>query len=225
MPLGHYEVVFEFRNVPPAKNLIELRHRLDEAHRIRFTGWGPFVSLTREPLTPRPVNGNIEVWLGYPDEDRIFADSAHSDFWRARPDGFFFLLRGYDEDATERVTPGTVFDVTMPIWRIGEAMLYAARLARQFNEGDPLIIARCWYFGLRGRALGSVTGRRYFSLRRTCADNTAELQTQATAQQISDNLVEVLHQFLTPLYERFAFFELSPDLVPEEIERMTQNRF
>jgi hypothetical protein len=113
----------------------------------------------------------------------------------------------------------------MPVWRVGEAMLYIARLARLFDDGDPLIVTRCCYFGLRERTLSSVTGRRCLPFRWACADDTAELQTQATVQQISDNLVEVLHQLLTPLYERFAFFELSPDLVRQEIDRMTQNRF
>jgi hypothetical protein len=42
---------------------------------------------------------------------------------------------------------------------------------------------------------------------------------------MDDNLVEVVHSMLVPLYERFAFFELSRDLVRLEIERMRKNRF
>jgi hypothetical protein len=188
-------------------------------------GWGPFVSLTREPFTPRPVDGNVESWLGHPEENRYFPDPAHSDFWRAQPEARFFLLRGYDEDSTERAEPGTVFDVTMPIWRVGEVMLYAARLARLFDSGDPLIFTRCRYVGLRGRRLDSVSERRFIRCPGRCEDDAAELATQATIQQVEDNLVEILHQLLTPLYERFAFFELSIDLVRAEIERMTQHRF
>ena len=29
-----------------------------------------------------------------------------------------------------------VFDITLPIWRVGETMLFVARLARQYDDGD-----------------------------------------------------------------------------------------
>jgi hypothetical protein len=60
---------------------------------------------------------------------------------------------------------------------------------------------------------------------RRSADNEVSLETQATAAQIDDNLVEVIHDLLSPLYERFQFFELPRDLVTREIERMRRNRF
>jgi hypothetical protein len=42
---------------------------------------------------------------------------------------------------------------------------------------------------------------------------------------MNDNLVEILHPMLAPLYERFEFFELPLALVRTEIERMRHNRF
>lgn len=53
----------------------------------------------------------------------------------------------------------------------------------------------------------------------------AKAATQATATQIDDNLVEILHAMLSPLYERFAFFELPLRLVQEEVERLRGGRF
>lgn len=55
--------------------------------------------------------------------------------------------------------------------------------------------------------------------------NEVVLETQATVAQIRDNLAEVLHQLLTPLYERFAFFQLPIALVQQELERMIRGRF
>jgi hypothetical protein len=132
MLLGHYELTFELVGVTHANGLVQLRNRLEEARRIRHTGWGPFVALNRQALEPRAVDGTIEAWLG-PDVDRFNRDSAHSDFWRAHPAGLLFLQRGYDEDSLERIEPGTLLDVTMPIWRVGEAMLFASRFAQQFE--------------------------------------------------------------------------------------------
>ena len=51
------------------------------------------------------------------------------------------------------------------------------------------------------------------------------VERKVTASQAQDNLVEVLHPLLSPLYERFAFFELSEKLVTEEVGRMTRGRF
>jgi hypothetical protein len=224
MPFGHYEISFELDTIHSPANANELRHKLLEAGRTRLTGWGPFVWLTREDLTPQPVEGGIEAWLGK-EVPRNSRDAAHCEFWRAHPSGLLFLLRGYDEDSTDRVQPGTVFDVTLPIWRVGEAMLYVSRLARLLGSDDTPILVRCAYFGLLGRRLDCLTPGRSFSFARVAADNSVELQTTATAQQIDDNLVEILHRLLTSLYELFAFYELPLDLVRIEIERLRQGRF
>jgi hypothetical protein len=225
MPHGRYEIEFEFIGVKSAGTATELRRRMTEASRIKHTGWGPFVLLTREPFEPRLIDGSVEAWVGQPVDDRVSRDPWHCDFWRAHPSGLLFLLRGYAEDSSERVQPRTILDITMPIWLVGEAMLYASRLAGTFDSGDPDILVRCRYYGLRGRRLDCLTPGRHFAFARICNDDTAELQTQATASQMDDNLVEVLHSVLLPLYERFAFFELSRELVRIEIERMRKTRF
>jgi hypothetical protein len=93
------------------------------------------------------------------------------------------------------------------------------------GSDDTAILVRCAYFGLLGRRLDCLTPGRSFSFARVAADNSVELQTAATAQQIDDNLVEILHRLLTPLYELFAFYELPLDLVRIEIERLRQGRF
>jgi Putative DNA-binding domain len=223
MPHGHYELAFEVLDVPQAPNYAELQRRMEEARRIRLTGWGPFVTLQRQPYAPNIVNDAIEVWLGH-QSDQPITDSAHTDFWRATLDGKFFLLRGYDEDSLGQPRAGTVFDVTMPIWRVGEALLFISRLALLFNQ-NPNIRLICRYSGLSGRNLASVTGRRILTHERICSDEAIELTTQATAIQIDDNLVEILYSLLIPLYERFDFFEISERLVQEEVERLRGGRF
>ena len=227
MPHGHYEISFEIVGVRNAGSVTELLRRMTEAGQIRHTGWGPFVRLNRQDLAPQPIGGNVECWLGRSVEERLSRTAAHCDFWRAHPTGLLFLQRGYDEDSQERIPPGMVFDITLPIWRVGEAMLFVARLARQYDDGDSetKILTNCRYVGLRGRQLDCLTPGRSLSFTRVAGDDIAELQTQATVQQIEDNLVEVLHSLLIPLYERFDFYTLPRDLVRSEIEQMRRNRF
>jgi hypothetical protein len=223
---GHYEISFQLLDVPPAASAAELLRRMATASRIKHTGWGPFVQLSRGEFEPRIVGGNVEAWLGRDTEDRLMRVSAHCDYWCANPSGLFFLLRGYDEDAVEGFTPGSIIDITLPIWRVGETLLYASRIARSYGE-NPRISARCHYRGLGNRRLGAVDQLRRFFMddSRICHDADVQLSTVASAAELDDNLIEILHPMLVPLYEQFRFFELSLDLVRAEISRMRGSRF
>lgn len=225
MPLGHYEISFAILHVPPAAPLGELRNRMKTASEISHTGWGPFVQMSRPEFTPRIVGENVEAWLGDPAVQRFRRDSAHCDYWCAHPAGRFFHLRGYDEDATHRVEPGTIVDIVLPIWRIGESLLYASRIARAYGN-DPPISIHCRFTGLRGRHLGSTSPRRdvFPDESNTSHDSEVERSTRANAVEIDDYVVEILQPLLAPLYERFGFFELPLDLVRAEIARMRNNR-
>jgi hypothetical protein len=167
-----------------------------------------------------------EAWLGQPVEDRLARNSAHCDYWCASPSGLFFLLRGYEEDNLDGIEPANIIDITLPIWRVGEALLYASRIARSYGE-NPRISVRCHYRGLNNRRLSAADQLRRFYMddSRVCHDADVQLSTVASAVEIDDNLIEILHPLLAPLYERFRFFELPLDLVRTEIARMRASRF
>ena len=80
------------------------------------TGWPLWWVPTKDEIKPHPYNGLIECWI----KDANFVDGAHSDFWRASPEGLFFSVRGHVEDVGDRVgvEPGSVFEVGVPIWRL-----------------------------------------------------------------------------------------------------------
>ncbi|WP_167507120.1 MULTISPECIES: ATP-binding protein [unclassified Mesorhizobium] len=221
-PLGHYEQSFQILGVEPASGLRSLLENLRKASEVRLTGWGPFVLLERKPIGPVPVGEVIEVWVGTPSEKA--RDGRHCDFWRARPDGFLYEVRSYDEDFTEKAEPGTSIDLTMPVWRIGETLLYVARLARLLGE-DPEISVRIQYDGLKGRRMLALFDWRYLSYERECFVDTVKMQGQARASIIEDNLAEVLVSLLRPLYDAFDFAPLSPTMVSEEIAKFRNNRY
>jgi hypothetical protein len=223
-PHGHYELGFEILAAKPLPNLIEMRAAMRQASSVKHTGWGPFPQFTRPEYEPQNVGGAIEAWLGRPAERLLGRDAAHSDFWRADASGRLVLMRGYDEDDAPGREPGKWVDVTLPVWRVGETILYVGRLAELFGENLSFLV-RCRYLGLGGRNLTSLDGRRMLFSDRRCADDDFTLERQITQAQARDNLVEVLHGLLSPLYERFSFFELSEKLVAEEVDRMTQGRF
>ncbi len=223
---GRYEVAFEVLNAGLVPSAGELRRRMVLASQVRHTGWGPFVQIPRGELEPRIVNGNVEAWLGRAAPNRVMRDPAHCDYWCANPSGLFFLLRGYEEDASGTVEPERITDITLPIWRVGETLLYASRIARSYGA-NPQVAVRCHYRGLRNRRLGALNpiGSLYLNGTGVCHDADVELGTISTAAELDDNLIEILHPLLVPLYERFSFFELPIDLVRTEVTRMRGSRF
>jgi hypothetical protein len=223
-PNGYYEQCFQILGAKPLPTLAELLRALKEAGSIRYTGWGPFAQLSRSEYEPKPVDGIIEAWLGRPAERILMRDAAHCDFWRADASGRLILLRGYDEDGIPDREPGKWIDVTLPVWRVGEAILYVGRLAAIFGK-DLSFLVRCRFTGLEGRILTSIQGNRMMFDERRCVDSEVIVEREITVSQSRDNLVEVLHPLLSPLYERFSFFELSEKLVTEEVGRLTRGRF
>jgi len=127
------------------------------------TGWPPWWVPTRDEIRPYPYDGVVECWLKETRSASLFGESrsdnfrftADSDFWRASPKGMMFLLRGYQEDSSPRVDPGTVLDVTLPIWRTGECLLHAQRLAIALGGESASVMFRFTWEGLSGRMLSS----------------------------------------------------------------------
>ena len=95
-----------------------------------------------------------ECWIGGNTSGR-YHGADHSDFWRIKPDGLAFLLQGYEEDggdaAKAGIQPGTCFDPTLPIWRIGEGLLHPTYLAGRLGGNSVSFFAR--YTGLHERRL------------------------------------------------------------------------
>jgi hypothetical protein len=224
-PHGSYEMAFGLVGAEPCVGLVELQDRLSIARRIKLTGWSTFLQMSTAGLAPYPHDDFVEAWVGRPiREDAPSRDPSLCDFWRASRLGQLYTIRGYAEDALENRAPGTCLDVTLPVWRVGEGLLFASRLAETF-EGVEQILIQCRYTGLQGRALTSVTGRRALFDDSISQTDEITLHGRATPGQIRDNLAEVLVPLLGPLYERFDFFRLPVQLVGEESQRLQQGRF
>lgn len=219
---GSYEQVYKVLDVAPTPDLREVKNRLSKASEIKMTGWGPFVFFTRPPIGPIPAGDAIEAWLGYAENG--VSDPRHADFWRVSRDGFLYEIRGFDEDFTEKAKPGTVLDLTTPIWRIGETILYVARYAELFAD-DPEIAMQIEYRGLAGRELRSIFDQRYLSYDRRCVIDSLVIRGQQRASVITDNTVEVLMALLSPLYEAFDFAPLTTDMISRELAKFRNSRF
>jgi len=199
---------------------------------VPHTGWPLFWLPRRPELAPYENDGGIECWLPPGDKanlDRPFYDAAHCDFWRASPSGRMLLIRGYQEDTQETFPPGSIFDTTLPIWRVGEGFLHAAKLAKLIARApaETTVRFRVLFTGLSGRDLrawASPMSVDYFGGGRSRSDE-AILEGVAPAADIESNLAVYVYPLISSLFERFGVTGISPDFVASELERMRNNNF
>jgi len=217
---GYYAIAYKlFANEYEPRQGAELLETL-RAGVVRHTGWPPFWVPTREGIAPYMHDSNVECWLGADGVDR---DAGHADFWRVSPDAQFFLLRGYQEDGDEsgRVQPGQVFDVTLPTWRMGEVLLHAASMAKQFGVPQARVVLVVQWTGLDGRNLTSFANpNRLLFQGYNSRQATHRTNISVQADHIADTLPELVDKLVRPLYELFDFFRLPGTLVFEELARM-----
>ena len=225
-PNGYYEVAVHPINATPAETLTILRERLSHARRIKLTGWTPFLEMTREQWRPYSIHDHVEAWIGQRIDENTPREPYHADYWRASRKGQLYTMRGYAEDSLKEsrsLKPGTVFDVTLPVWRTGEILYFAARFLEEFENVDAVMI-NCRFTGLSDRTISSLDWRRLTSSR-PCRSDEVEINANVTPKQLEENVVEIVHQLLTPLYEAFDFYTLSRTLVEEELGSLRKNKF
>ncbi|HEY0310950.1 MAG TPA: helix-turn-helix domain-containing protein [Allosphingosinicella sp.] len=224
LPLGHvsYDYVIEDVEAGPAGDLLE-QLRSVEGH----TGWPPFWVPEKEGLRPYTRGGLVECWLGAR-RDRVFADAAHSDFWRVSNEGRAFLRRGYQEDGPDNLQPGAVFDITLPIWRAAEVILHAAALAHRLAAPDSTALhIRAGFTGLEGRELASWAKpllRGVVEPGRRARATAATVGVSLTVREALEALEGPLTRFLVPLYERFDGYRLTESLVAQELAELLAAR-
>jgi hypothetical protein len=134
-----------------------------------------------------------------------------------------YLLRGYQEDSEGDAEPGTLLDVRLPVWRIGECVLHAQRMARTLledDEGHVLMIAE--WEGLRGRKLGYVSDKFTYPdpNKGPCRQERARGEADVPHGRIETNLPEIVTELTRPLYEAFDFYSPAASFVQRELARM-----
>ena len=223
LPFGYQEIGVSLVGAVPAGGFNEIERRLAIARgATAFSGWPLFVNFHSTALRQYIYGDFVEAWLGKPVENRMTAEPFLSDFWRASDVGDLYSIQGYFEDGVlQQVVPGRSFDVDLTIQRVGEALIFARAWAETF-EGVEQISFRCRLTGLNDRSLIYLRAITAFHVRfpKLCHTDVVELHGQATPQQLEDNLAEVVHSFLRPLYERFDFFELQIESVQRALREM-----
>jgi hypothetical protein len=190
----------------------------------RYTGWPAFVTLHQDETKPYLVDGALQAWTAKAN----YPDVGHADFWRVTPAGEFFLVRGYQEDSLDvskkMGDPGTLFEATLPIWRLGEFLLRVVETGEQlFEEGFEVAVS-CTWTGLAGRKLFVHSNRRYIP-HYTTKQSEVHTSGQFSAQAVKDLLPDVVKALSQPLYEHFELFTPPDFMYAEELAEMRKSNY
>lgn len=224
LPFGHYRFDYwldgDLKRLDPTRFALVLRDRIP-----RHTVWPVFRFPGQGAAAVHEHDGLLEYWDG----GSAVNQPAHCDFWRAAPDPRLLILRGYEEDSQETFAPGTIFDISLPAWRIGETLLHAAALARNLAKGDPATIRihfRAVYTGLKGRQL-----RAWANPRRSlwvegmpARSDEAVIEAIVPAGSMEERLNDHVFPMLVPLFERFGFVDLEPAAFAPELHRLLSSQ-
>ncbi|PKQ02322.1 MAG: transcriptional regulator [Alphaproteobacteria bacterium HGW-Alphaproteobacteria-12] len=228
-PDGWYRIDYELEGDLKKVSLTELEALLAKA-KVRHTGWAMFWVPTRPEIAPREADGLLECWIapGEINEKKFYDDPAHCDFWRAAPTGRMFLIRGHEEDSQETFPPRTIFDTALVIWRLAEALLHAARLARllrKTEESKITVNLRAMYTGLNGRILKSWANPQWDPIidRQPARSDECVLEAIVPAGEIEERLPYFVFPLVTSVYERFGVNGIPFEAVEREVARFRKS--
>jgi hypothetical protein len=181
----------------------------------RLTGWSPFWWPTREAIAPRVIDQHTYECVH--DGSGL---TGRIERWRASTTGQFTIVRAHDTDGEN---PGQYVELTIPVWRVAELLLYAGRMAVKF--GSDVVDFTVRYDGLSGRVLSAVhSPRRVLSGHYTTAAARYERRVVLAAADIETGVIEITDGLVRGLFELFEF-TLPANLCEQEITRMRTNRF
>ena len=213
---GYFEVAFSILDYDSALTLNHLRNVMKQASDKTTTVWYLFT----DPYNRARPGGNA-IETRYVNEESHVSPRYSLYYWRVQNDLRFYLLRAYQEDE-DGFDP--YIEVRSPVWRVGQTLLYAKNVADQFGSNLPILF---WlrYSGLSGRRLGTHDTGHYRQLAYyyEFQGDTGILPfdvIRTTPREIEDNLIEVLHDLLSPLHEQFGFFELRRETVARAVRQI-----
>jgi len=178
-------------------------------------GWPIGIVQTRPDAAPVLWDDGLEAWV----ISKVMHPSL--DYWYAKSTGFFYQTRALEEDL--EIAPGhQVFDVTLPIWRMGEAILHAWRMAKAYGTRTDFSQFYARYEGLAGRILWSHRPEIRLSdkyIARTDSWSN-EIQIPTGISLSVEVLAELTYKLLNTLYEKFDLFDLPYETYLTELRSM-----
>lgn len=224
----HEAAIIVNGEVPPQLANAEFRDRLLRSA-PSLTGWPPFVELGSGNSLSEPPYVLDDGWEALidilPPKPPILAHSL--DFWRIEPRGFFYHLRGLEDDLNESrgVTPGRQLNFSWQIERTAEMISTGLSFARSLGcaEATASLIFGFRWSKLRGRVLYSSGHGLLRAASVSHQDGYASPPVVVPLETPITSVVPYVERALQGLFAIFGGAQL-PTQVVEEIVRGTMRR-
>ena len=217
---GYWTAAYTIQTDGPAPSAPDFLAHLRAADDSRI-GWPVWMTTLPGTRTPNLAGSEIECWL----LNETTPDPGEADFWRASPQGSLFMLRGYQEDGDDQpqqFEPGTAFYFEIPIWRVGECLLHARRLALRLAASSAPIAFSVEWRGLAGRTLVPTQFARHV-LPRKCSHGHVMASLDTSADDIGDRLPALTHHLTKDLYAHFEFMDVNESVVQSIVAEMRRH--
>ncbi len=226
--IGYFEIAATV--IGALKDNIAANHSLLNLIRSanrRFTGLPFFVTLDSAAMNDRPKMTS-DGW------ERLFVDLSQEwpsdtvDFWRIEPSARLYAIRGFDEDLSKDLKSARVLAITLPIWRVADALIEAVAIGRamaQNPEEASLAVTLRWT-DLAGRRLSNARSTRFFSAMGTVADDDTAISHLTVPLNLPDSaLAQRTSHALSPLYRKFQGFEIGQNVVDQEVRELLSRTY
>jgi hypothetical protein len=212
--LGAMEVRFTLLNTKLQKSPTELLAAARNAE-IHAFGWPIALVLDSPGAAPRPRSDGIFA--------EIVGGPGHPsyDYWAIRRNGDFYLLHSLLEDDMRPKRDTVFFDTR--ITRVTETLLYCARLYERLAvSGEAIAQVEITHSGLMNRVMRSSNPTRHL-FERTATDDRVTTQVRTTLSAVPGNLVSLVNEIVTPLFEVFDFFKISDSVIAEIVNGFVED--
>ncbi len=220
--LGYMEAAAILSDVEQPKTLnSELLHRLHSV-RTGYSGWPPWTIIdtpNAQGLSPRVVQGKWEALMDSLD-DQSFGGGGMLDYWQIDPAGRLYYVRALEDDLrsqTNGVTPRTILDFPIAVYRVTEVVAAAIQILRELDgQNDSFVAFAFRWRGIKNRVLGSWSDpRRLLRRQATCHDDVVTTDIQVPIDVPDSAIPSHVYGAIKPLFLAFGY-----DLDQEVIEKI-----
>ena len=213
--IGDYKPNTEFLNLLASTN-------------PNYTGWPLWIDSRRSRRQEDHPFVHDKMWetLVLPAMDEWV---KHLDFWRASPEGKFYLYRAYQDDIGRDANESNgkkVLDFVLAVLRAAEGIAVSLSFAKAMcsEEGAILSVTFRWS-DLKNRELSSwANPGRYLSYSRIAYQDSVVKTVEIPLDVTDAVLIDYVSLVVRPLFEVFQGFELSNSIIEELVRKLLERR-
>lgn len=189
----------------------------------QLTGWPVWLDsrgFTDRSAAPKMLDG---VWQAFI-VNLARGWFSHLDFQTMDAQGSFYLWRLLDDDQTDKVEPLTQLDPLLAIYRVAEILAVGLAFAKALGQPEDSKLGFLFkWTKLNGRKLDAWANRgAYFSPGRTAYDAEVTSFVEVPLNTPVSALAPVLSQAIAPLMRSFDGYEVSTQVVEQQMQRLLE---